>query len=173
MLAPHTMSRKRARRRDSESEESTESTEQSYEDVINTAAEKDGKYGVVWDDFVRGALTEHRREAFRSIMRIVDLPEVRAYYIGVTRCPAHRFFEMPSPHRQSFDAMYPLLVGKGMGSVERRFIEVLRRGQRALHNMKIVGPGGERVRARGVRFLYLCVQLTSPTRTASPETDRD
>ena len=127
----------------------------------------------MWDYFVRGALTEHRRDAFRSIMRIVDLPEVRAYYIGVTRCPAHRFFEMPNPHKQSFDAMYPLLVGKGMGSVARLFIEVLRRGQRALQKMKNVVPGGERVRARGVRFLYLCVQQTSPTRTASPETDRD
>jgi len=162
------MSRKRARRRDSDS---SEETEQSYEDIISAAAEEDGKYGVVWDHLIRGAKREHRLEAFRTIKRLVELPEVQTYYVGVSRCPAHRFFEMPNPHKQRFDAMFPLLVGKGMGTVERNILTVLRTGEVALHKMKNVGPGGERVRARGVRFLYLCVNRKSPTRTASPETE--
>ena len=67
--------------------------------------------------------------------------------------------------------MYPLMVGKNMGMVERNMIVVLRTGEVALHKIKNVGPGGERVRARGVRCLYLCVHRKSPTRAASPETE--
>ncbi|MEE3207949.1 MAG: hypothetical protein VX239_03350 [Candidatus Thermoplasmatota archaeon] len=158
------MSRKRTR-------PSSEETEQSYEDIIGAAAKEDVKYGVVWDYFIRGAEREHRQNASRSIKQLVEEPAVQTYYVGVCRCPAHRFFETPSPHRERFDAMYPLMVGKNMGKVERNMIVVLRTGEVALHKIKNVGPGGERVRARGVRFLYLCVNRKSPTRAASPETE--
>ena len=147
------MSRARSRSRSSSS-----GSAQSYEDVIADAVQEEARYGVSWDHFRRGAERADRQASFRTIKQIVEAQEVLKYYVGVCKSPAHRFFKEPRPHKMRFDQPYPLLVGKGMGQVERNILEVLRKGEVQLHKLENIGPGGEGVHRRSIRFLYLCVK---------------
>ena len=54
--------------------------------------------------------------------------------------------------------MYPLLLGKDMGKVERNVLEVLRKGEVKLSKMANIGGGGEGIHRRSLRFLYVCVR---------------
>jgi hypothetical protein len=140
---PIMMMRKRAR-------SLSESSGQSYEDVIANAINDCEQYGVQWEHLENGTGGRAQRvEALKTIKALVVLTNISNWYLGVARNPARRFHEDPCPHCLKYHVLYPLGIGTNMGRYERNLLRVLR------------GPGGEHVSANSVCFMYCCIRRTT------------
>ena len=151
------MMRKRAR-------SLSESSGQSYEDVIANAINDCEQYGVQWEHFEKGTGRERRAqrvEAFRTIKALVVLPNISNWYVGEAINPARRFHEDPGPHCLKYHVLYPLWIGTNMGKHERNLLRVLREGNIAQGKCDNLGPGGEHVSANSVCFMYCCIRRTT------------
>ena len=142
---------------DAESSASSATMHRRFDDVVAGEIDEAAQFGVSWQHFVKGEEVENRKMAWRTILKFAESEETRRFYIGVCKSPAHRFFKKPAPHKFKFDVLYPLLVGRDMGKVEKNMLQVIRKGQVALGKLENVGPGGEGVHRKSIRFLYLCV----------------
>ena len=145
------MMRKRAR-------SPSESSGQTYEDVIANAITDCEQYGVQWEYFKKGNDRAQRVEAFRTIKALVVLPNIANWYLGVAINPARRFHEDPGPHCLKYHVLYPLWIGTNMGKYERDLLRVLKAGNIAQGKCDNRGPGGEHVSANSVCFMYCCIR---------------
>ncbi len=144
-----------------------DTSSEAYEDIIAQATTELDKYGVSWKFFDRGNTREKRIASWRAIKDAVRSSEVQAYYIGVCKSPARRFFEEPAPHKFKYDVLYPLLIGKDMGKVERNFLEVLVKGEICTSKLRNKSKGGEGSHRKSVRFLYVCIKWSASAATSS------
>ena len=144
---------------DTELEESDSGSQQDFEDVVERAQLKELSYGILWLHF--GEIAEAKLKA----LTIASLPEVQAFYIGVCKIPASRFYEADSALCREYQRMYPLAVGKNMGRLEKQVIAACRGFEH--HGVSVAptapcknkGPGGEKVHRKSVRFLYIAVKM--------------
>ena len=133
------------------------SSDVDYEDVVHAAMEQNEQFGVSWQLFSQ----RREKDAFEKAVRLAQQVETQSCYVGVAKCPNHRFFEPPSPHKMRFDVLYPLLVGKRMGGTEKKLISALLRA--APEKLTNQSRGGEGISPLSIRFLYLCVRRVRPS----------
>ncbi len=97
-------------------------------------------------------------DAQRKAIESASTPEVEAYYVGVCKLPASRFYDSESALSRKYQRMYTLAVGKDMGKVEKAVIKACRAKvscRSALCQNK--SAGGEKVHPKSVRFIYIAV----------------
>ena len=162
------VSRKRKREGSGSSTESDTSLKpHEIDDRVRDAQRRAHAYGPRWEYFSRGFERFDRQQAYGLVKMLASSTETSKYYIGVCKDPASRFFEPPSAHKHNFDCMFPLLLGKNMGEVERNFLKTLRTKNIELHKLENKSTGGEGVHPRSLRFLYICVKRRREAAAAS------
>ena len=134
-------------------------SEDAYDDVLARSRAASAHYGVRWDSFVEGSTQQSRIAAFFTLKALIQDNDIAKWYIGVTFCPVHRFYHGEPPHKLNYDAMFVLYLGTNLGRFERNWLQVVQKvfSQECLSKCQNKGKGGERVKARSVRYLYLCL----------------
>ena len=138
-----------AKRRRTQREAADSDSEVCYEDVIQNAQEITTQYGVVWDWF------GSKDTALRQAVLLATQASTLAFYVGVSKEPAIRFYERSSAHCIKYQVMHPLAVGKKMGELETEVIRACREAASARCDNK--GGGGEMCHPESVKFLYICL----------------
>ena len=143
-----------------EEEVSDHDSHQDFWDVVEWAQEIDQSYGVDWRHFGEIQDAEHKA------IELLSSEEVLAWYVGVCKLPASRFYEDESALCRKYQRMYPLAVGQNMGKVEKALLKACR-GQVSAARSALCqnkSAGGERVHRNSIKFVYLAVRL--PVRQA-------
>ena len=132
--------------------EESESSANDFEDVVYAAQENSQHFGIIWDLFEHNSA----KMSYSRLKEEVLKEDVFSYYVGVCKDPCWRFYCEPSPHRLRFQELWPLIVGKSMGKIERQLISELRKVCPEKMKNSAQSSGGEGIHAQSVRFLYLC-----------------
>ena len=133
--------------------ESDSDSQVCYDDVVEDAKARQAEYGVQWHLF------RSKAEAIDQAVILVTRASLFAFYVGVARCPAERFYEHNSAHCKVYQKMFVLCVGKKMGVLEKKVIKACRDSRGAACDNK--SEGGERANDESIKFLYVCVRTSA------------